>query len=353
MTSRAILSSSLEFPFAAPAYGDAITVAPGLLWASIPLPFRLNHINVYAFEDGPGWAVLDTGLDYPDARAAWERLLAGPLAGRPLTQVIVSHLHPDHIGLAGWLCERYDIPLVTTQSAYLGCLNVALRPGTVVGEAYASFFVKNGFDRAAMHEIVTEGHDYLWKVAPLPPTFSRIVAGDTLSIGGRSFSVLTGDGHAAEQAMLYDRASNIFLAADQVLAKITPNVSVWPVDPKGDNLGLYLRSLGALQHQIDAGALVLPGHQLPFRNLHVRCRELIEHHESRCAAIIKACSRSPLSGAELVPVIFDLKLDAHQMGFAFTEVMSHVNYLERQARLSAREGSDGVIRWSATGPAGA
>ena len=181
-------------------------------------------------------------------------------------------------------------------------------------------------------------------VSGLPPTFMRLVAGDTLKIGGRSFDVLTGNGHAPEQVMLYCAADNIFLAADQVLAKITPNISVWAVDPEGDPLGLYLRSLQELQEQIPADALVLPGHQLPFYGLHTRSSELIAHHEVRCAAIAEACRAAPRSAAELVPVLFSRELDPHQMSFAFSEVQAHVNYMLRRGELAWVEGSDDIER---------
>jgi glyoxylase-like metal-dependent hydrolase (beta-lactamase superfamily II) len=181
-------------------------------------------------------------------------------------------------------------------------------------------------------------------VSPLPPTFMRLVAGDTLQIGGRSFDVLTGNGHAAEQVMLYCAADNIFLAADQVLAKITPNISVWAVDPDGDPLGLYIRSLGELKALIPADALVLPGHQLPFYGLHTRSDELIAHHRVRCDAIAEACRTAPRSAAELVPVLFSRKLDPHQMSFAFSEVQAHVNYMLRRGELAWIEGADGIER---------
>jgi glyoxylase-like metal-dependent hydrolase (beta-lactamase superfamily II) len=337
---------TLSYPFAAPPeLGQVIEVAPGVLWTRIPLPFRLNHVNVYAIEDGDGWAIIDTGLDYADARATWDALLAGPLSGRRLTRVIVTHFHPDHIGLAGWLCARFNVPMLTTQTAYLGCLNVALRPGNLLAEPYRGFYLTNGFDVQAMEKISTEGHDYMWKVAPLPPTFSRVVAGDVLDISGRSFAVLTAEGHAAEQLMLYCASEKLFFPADEVLAKITPNVSVWPVDPDGDPLGLYLRSLEAIKLTIPEDVLVLPGHQLPFYGLHKRCDELGLHHEMRCSMIADACRKSPRTAADLVPVLFHhIQLDAHQMGFAFSEVMAHVNYMIRCGELERVTMQDGIHR---------
>jgi glyoxylase-like metal-dependent hydrolase (beta-lactamase superfamily II) len=332
-----------------PAPGETIEIAPGILWARIPLPFRLDHINVYLIDDGDGWAVVDTGIGNDATRAVWAQMTDGPLAGRRLTRLIVTHYHPDHIGLAGWLCERFGLPLLTTQTTYLGCLNVSLSPGALDAKPYRDFYLRHGLDAATTQRVATQGHGYLRMVSGLPPTFERIVAGDALNIGARSFEVLTGNGHAPEQAMLYCAADNVFLAADQVLAKITPNISVWAVDPTGDPLGLYLRSLGELKARIPADALVLPGHQLPFYGLHARSDQLIAHHEMRCALIAEACRTAPRSAAELVPVLFTRQLDPHQMSFAFSEVQAHVNYMLRRGELAWGEGSDGIERVVARG----
>jgi len=342
---------TLLYPFAAPPdIGRAIEVAPGIFWARVPLPFRLNHVNIYLIDDGDGWTIVDTGLDFEGGRAAWEALLADPMGGRPITRVIVTHLHPDHIGLAGWLCRKFDAPMLTAQSSYLGCLNVALRPGTLTDGPYQDFYLHHGFDRRAMEQINTEGHAYLWKVAPLPLTFSRIMAGDVLTIGGRDFSVLFCEGHAVDQIVLYCESEGLFLAADQVLAKITPNVSVWPVEPDGDPLGLYLRSLDEIKSTVTDKALVLPGHQLPFYRLHMRCEELAAHHEARCSAIREACAIRPRSAAELVPVLFHIQLDAHQMGFAFSEAMAHLNYMLRKGELWREKNKSGVYQFGINQP---
>lgn len=342
---NAPLESTLQFPVAEPpAPGKLIEIAPGILWARIPLPFRLDHINVYLIEDGDGWAVLDTGIGNDATRAIWDAMVEGPLAGRRLTRLIVTHYHPDHIGLAGWLCERFHLPLLTSFSTYLGSLNVSLSPGALDAAPYRDFYLRHGLDEQTTRRVVTNGHAYLKLVVPLPPTFERVVAGDTLKIGGRRFDVLSGDGHAPEQLMLYCAADNVFLAADQVLAKITPNISVWAVEPDGDPLGLYMRSLGELKTRIPADALVLPGHQLPFHGLHVRSDELIDHHRVRCGMIAEACRLAPRSAAELVPVLFRRDLDPHQMSFAFSEVQAHVNYMLRRGELAWVQGGDGVER---------
>ena len=337
--------AALVFPVPEPpAPGTVAEIAPGILWARIPLPFRLNHVNVYLIDDGDGWAVVDTGIGNDATRAVWEQLVQGPLAGRRLTRLIVTHHHPDHIGLAGWLAGRFALPLLITQTSYLACLTISLSPGALDAKPYRDFYLRHGLDAATTQRVATQGHGYLRMVSGLPPTFERIVAGDTLQIGARSFEVLTGNGHAPEQAMLYCAADNVFLAADQVLAKITPNISVWAVEPTGNPLGHYLRSLGELKARIPADALVLPGHQLPFYGLHVRSEQLIDHHEMRCSLIAAACREAPRSAAELVPVLFTRQLDPHQMSFAFSEVQAHVNYMLRRGELAWVEGSDGVER---------
>jgi glyoxylase-like metal-dependent hydrolase (beta-lactamase superfamily II) len=335
----------LRYPFAEPpGLGEVKAVADGILWVRIPLPFRLDHINVYLIEDGDGWAVLDTGIRNDETREIWESLVAGPLRGRRLTRLIVTHLHPDHIGLAGWLCRRFDLPLLTSQNSYLGCWNISLSPGALDAKPYRDFYLEHGLSPELTDQVVMRGHNYLTMVDDLPPTFTRLVQGDTLNIGGRRWSVLTGEGHAPEQVMLYCASDRLFLAADQVLAKISPNVSVWAVDPDGDPLGLYIRSLGQLMAALPGEALVLPGHQLPFYGLHTRAAQLIEHHERRCALIAEACRIRPRSAAELVPVMFTRALDPHQMSFAFSEVQAHVNYMLRTDRLQWSETNDGIHR---------
>jgi len=326
-----------------PQIGEVIEVAPGILWTRLSLPFRLDHVNIYLIEDGDGWAVLDTGLGSNKTRAMWEALVAGPLAGRRLTRLIVTHFHPDHIGLAGWLCERFDMPMLTSQTAWLGCINISLNPGALSAQHYRDFYLSHGMDDETAAVVMTQGHGYLRMVTPLPPTFRRLVAGDTLAIGGRAFQVMTGDGHAPEQVMLYCAEERLFLAADQVLAKITPNVSVWAIEPHGDPLGLYIRSLKALTASLPEDALALPGHQLPFHGLNTRCGQLVAHHMARCELLAEACARTPCSVAELVPVMFARPLDPHQLSFAFSEVHAHVNFMVERGEL-AWERQGGIMR---------
>ena len=338
-------ADTLRYPHAAPpAPGEAIAIADGILWTRLPLPFRLDHVNVYLLEDEGGYAVLDTGVDTPEARAVWGKLFAGPLRGKRLTKIIVTHFHPDHIGLAGWLCRRFDAPLYCGLTTYLSSINISIRPDSLEGEHYRNFYLRHGLAPEVAAMVATRGHEYLRLVHALEPTFRRILAGDTLSVGGRSYRLLSGEGHAPEQIMLLSEADGLFLAADQVLAKITPNVSVWAVDPDGDPLAQYLTSLRALKDRVSPDVLVLPGHQLPFYGLHTRVDELIAHHELRCDMILSACKGAPHSAAELVPVLFPKALDPHQMSFAFSETQAHINYLIGRGTLAAALSADGIER---------
>lgn len=335
----------LDFPCPVPpAPGRAIEVAPGILWARMALPFLLDHVNLYFIDDGEGWALIDTGIGDAATQAAWRALLDTVLADRPLTRIIATHFHPDHVGAAGFLLKRFDVPLIMSATEYLQCLNLHLDPGALEAEHYRRFYLDHGLDAATTQQVVTGGHAYLRLLSGLPPTYHRVVAGDALRIGGREFDVMTGGGHSPEQIMLVCRADKLFLSADQVLAKISPNVSVAAIDPQGDPLGQYLRSLTALRRHVDDDVLVLPGHNLPFYGLHARVDGLIAHHHARCDRILRACQAAPRSAAELVPFVYARRLDPHQMGFAFGEVLAHVNYMRRRGTLEPVDTADGIQR---------
>ncbi len=332
--------SALHFPFPAPPEPGAMTeVAPGLFWVRLPLPFRLDHVNIYLVEDDEGYAVIDTGIGDEPTKQAWSGLLDGFLRTRPPTRVILTHYHSDHAGMAGWLCERLGIPLLTSQTEYLQSLTLLLDPSALDAEPYRGFYRGQGMDADTTDKLLALGQRYLRMTTGLPRTFRRLIAGETLRIGSRTFEVLTGGGHAPEQVMLYSPADRLLLAADQVLARISPNISVHAMDPEGDPLGIYLRSLAELRHRLPADTLVVPGHNLPFTGLHARLDELAVHHAERCAAIAAACRGRGCTTAELVPVVFRRPIDdPHQMGFAFSEVLAHVNLMRRQGRLQAADG---------------
>lgn len=324
----------LEFPFeSGPAYGDVTEVADGLLWLRIPLPYLLDHVNIYLVQDGDSWVVIDTGIQTDEAIAVWQQLFDGPLKGFCISRVIATHFHPDHIGLAGWMCERFNAPLLTSFSTYMGSQVISLAPEKNSLRQFFDFYISHGMTEEGAGIVAIQGNEYLQCVSDLPSTFLRLMMPDTLEIGNRSFRVLSGDGHAPEQIMLYCAEEKLLFAADQVIEKISPNVSVYAGEPKGDPLGHFLRSLRLLRNEIPDDVLVLPGHRRPFYGLQLRCKELEAHHEIRCDLIRSACAKAPQSVADLVPVLFPRQLDPHQMSFAFTETLAHVNRLVRRGEI--------------------
>ncbi len=327
-----------------PPLGVPIEIMPGIIWIRLALPFALNHVNIYLIDDGKGWAALDTGLGDHATQQVWGTLLAHHI-DRPLTRLIVTHFHPDHIGMAGWLAERFNLPVYMSETEYLLSRNIHLDPGALDAPHYRQFYQRHGLSAELTQRVVTQGHAYLRLVTGLPPTFERLSAGDRLGIGGRDFQVITGGGHSPEQVVLYGATDNIFFSADQVLSKISPNVSVTATDPNGDPLNHYLRSLDALAGIIPTDALVLPGHALPFRNAPSRIKELMAHHEARCDQIRDACAIKPQTVAELVPLLFHRPLDPQQTSFAFSEILAHVNYMLRKGTLEIADAGAELVRF--------
>src|SRR5271166_3944881 len=336
-------SSTLTYPYLVPpASGDLIDVAPGVRWLRLPLPYRLDHVNIYLIENAGAWTAFDTGLGTDESKQAWETVLAGPLEGPGLKSLIVSHFHPDHVGLAGWLCQRFGVDMAMPRPEYLLSLVLQHAPGDCGADVYRPFYRRHGLTAEAAEIVLSRGHEYLRRTTGVPASYHRIKHGDTLTVGRRDFRVLTGGGHALEQAMLSRPEEKLFLAADQVIARISPNVSVHPMEPDLDALGIYLTSLRAIKTAVAPDVLVLPGHGLPFYGLHERIEELIAHHAERCHAIEQACRTDPLSVAEIVPHLFTRTLDAHQTGFAFGEILAHVNHMLGRGDLRVETDDGGV-----------
>ncbi|MGA9866869.1 MAG: MBL fold metallo-hydrolase, partial [Acetobacteraceae bacterium] len=253
------MSETLTYPQPEPPPpGGVRPIAPGVLWLRLPLPYRLDHVNIYLIEDGDGWAALDTGLGDDRCRMLWDKALAGPLAAGRLTRLVVTHYHPDHVGLAGWLAERFGLKLLMPRPEYLFSLALQYAPGDLGADMHRPFYRRHGLDPATTELVLSRGHEYLRQTSGVPSTYTRLQHGDSVELGGRAFQVLTGGGHALEQAMLLRADERLFFAADQVIAKISPNVSVHAMEPEADALGIYLRSLAAIRATVAPDVLVLP-----------------------------------------------------------------------------------------------
>lgn len=338
----------LTYPHpAAPGFAEAIAVAPGVLWMRLSMPIALNHINVYAIEDGDGWALVDTGLNLPDSRERWAALLAGPLGGRPVTRVICTHMHPDHIGLAGWLCERFAAPLVMTRLEYVTARMLLADTGQPAPEAGAIHYRAAGWDDAQIETYRREFGQFGRAVAPLPAGYVRMREGDRLSIGGEAWRVLVGEGHSPEHACLWRETDGTVLGGDQILPRISSNVSVWPTEPDADPLADWLESLARMQTVFPADVLVLPSHGEPFHGVQARLDALIRGHEVSLKRLEKAL-QTPKRAVDVFGALFARPIGDGVRGMATGEALAHLNYLLHRGRASRVRDADGVDWWTMT-----
>jgi glyoxylase-like metal-dependent hydrolase (beta-lactamase superfamily II) len=331
------------YTHAAPEPGTLQELAPGILWLRLALPFALNHVNIHIIDDGTGWTVIDTGVANDQTRAVWEQMLAGPLAGRPVNRLIVTHFHPDHVGLGGWLSEKCGVGVTMSQTEFLRS-RLARGAGGTDSAPNRAFYRGHGLNEEEVHAVTVRGNSYQRLTVDLPLSYTRVRAGDVLDLGGRRFEVLTGAGHAYEQVMLLNRAEGIFLPTDQVIGHISPNVGVDAIEPHADALAEFLASLRQIRATVPEDVLTAPTHGRPFHGLHDRIDTLIDHHRERCDLLAKAIREGATTTAGIMPSLFNRKLDPHQMGVAFGEALAHVNHMLANGELRGETDREGVLR---------
>jgi glyoxylase-like metal-dependent hydrolase (beta-lactamase superfamily II) len=344
------LESQLAYPFgdAVPPLGTVMDAAPGLRWLRMPLPFALDHINLWLLDDEidgqRGWSLVDCGAGTDATRAAWEQLFDGAMEGRPLLRVFATHCHPDHVGLSGWLCERFAAPFWTSAAEFAFARMMAAALPGVDGPSAIPHFRKHGLVDAGMLEQMQGRRNYFPSLVPaVPAAYTRLQDGQALPIGQAEWRVITGFGHSPEHVSLYSEALNVLVSGDMVLPRISTNVSVFAVEPEGNPLQLYLDSLEKFSGLPD-DVLVLPAHGKPFRGLHTRIEQLRAHHVARLDEVRAACV-TPQSAVDIVPIMFRRQLDAHQLSFAAGEALAHLHYLWYAGNLRRVTGADGIIRF--------
>ena len=347
--------AALSYPFPRiPEPGETIEVAVGVRWLRMKLPFALDHINLWLLADEIDgvacWTAVDCGVGLKATRDAWEMIFATALAGRPIKRVIITHAHPDHIGNADWLCTRFadhNCRLTATAGEYLWGRVIQSGMSGFDNDAQVEHFRRHGLPTAMCEEIRENRKSYFKTLVPsIPLTFDRMRAGDTLTIGGRDWQVHCGFGHSTEHASLHCPALNMVIAGDMLLPRISTNVGVWPNEPEANPLKWFLDAQD-LYESLPADVLVLPSHGRLFRGAHERAGQLRAHHTARLAETLAACGQ-PRSAADIIPLMFNRALDAHQTTFAIGEALAHLHFLRAEGRVSSHTDGDAVIRFIRT-----
>jgi glyoxylase-like metal-dependent hydrolase (beta-lactamase superfamily II) len=346
------LELQLHYPLgdALPAPGAVIEVAPGVKWVRMALPFALDHINLWLLRDRQegreGWAIVDCGIANEATRTAWEQVFASALEGLPVLRVIVTHMHPDHIGNAAWLCERWDCALWISATDWNAARMATLSTTGYGGDSAAAHFARHGLaDPASLAKVRQRSNYYASMVPAVPARFRRLLDGGVLRVGAHDWHCHVGYGHAPEHISLHCPALDVLISGDMVLPRISTNVSVIDIEPEADPLTLYLASIDRMR-KLPADTLVLPAHGKPFTGLHTRIDQLQAHHDERFAEVMAACAARPTNAAELLPVLFKRALDLHQTTFAMGEAIAHLHALWFAGRLERRLGDDGVLRFA-------
>lgn len=340
----------MSYPFgdAVPEGVKALEVARGVFWARIPLPWSLDHINVYLFDEGDGWSLVDTGAQGKTGRAAWESFEDTLLAGKPIKRVIATHMHPDHLGLAGWLVEKYQAEFWITQAEYLLAETLWLSASEEFPENELQFLFRGGVDRAFEPMIRAAGFgNYKKGVSALPTSYIRMEDGSELTLGGRRWRVVIGRGHSPEHACLWCLDEPMLIGGDQILPAITSNVSVYAREPQGNPLAHWISSLDrmrALPHKL----MVLPSHGKVFFGLHPRLDALIDGHADKLAKLHAKCAEEPKSVVQTFGALFRRKVEGMDFFLALGEATAHLHLLESLG-LMERDFDGQVYRFRSVG----
>jgi glyoxylase-like metal-dependent hydrolase (beta-lactamase superfamily II) len=338
--------SALDYPFKdPPGPGEWREIAEGVFWLRVPMPGRLNHINVWLLEDGQNWTVVDSGMPVEEARETWRKAFKTVMGGRPVTRVIATHMHPDHVGLAGWLCETFETELWMSRGEYFMCRTLAMDTGHKAPEEAIRFYHAAGLGEEQI-AIYRENFGKFGKfISPMPQSYRRLQEGERLQIGKSEWHVVVGTGHSPEHICLHCPALNLFISGDQILPRISSNVSVWPTEPEGNPLRDWLRSCARLKAFLPEDALVLPAHHDAFRGAQRRLATITREHEEGLAKLLEGCAE-PKRVIDVFGYLFKSKITPDNIFPAVGEAFAHLNCLLQRGQLT-RSAQDGVYRYRA------
>ncbi|MEZ5664681.1 MAG: MBL fold metallo-hydrolase, partial [Burkholderiaceae bacterium] len=300
----AVVRPKLAYPFdAPPAHGQSLEVAPGVHWMRLPLPFTLDHINLWAISDGEGWALVDTGLRSEETMRVWRELFANAADPRPLTRVFVTHMHPDHVGMAGWLTRKFGVRLWMTRLEYLTCRTMVADTGREAPADGIAFYRSAGWGPEAIETYRVRFGNFGKFIHTLPDSFRRLRDGEELRIGDHTWRVIVGSGHSPEHACLYCPALKVLISGDQVLPRISSNVSVYPTEPDADPMADWFASLEKIKREVPDDVLVLPAHNECFRGLHARI-DALRQGQDRAFLRLRRTLEQPRRAVDVFGALF-------------------------------------------------
>ena len=336
----------IEYPFTKiPKNGEVQLVAPGIYWIRMPLPFRLNHVNLWLLEDGDSWTLIDTGMAMEEARKAWTLISNSHLQKRLIKRIIVTHFHSDHAGLAGWLTEKFNSQLWMSKTEWERTRLLTGGPDESWTENVFSFFRSAGCSEEMINTTHSLWSGYNSRMSPTPDLHTTMYDGMLFNIGGKSWEVMIGRGHAPEHVSIYCSDLNVLIAGDQVLPKISPNVSLFPGDGGENPLGDFLKTTSSFRSKLPDTTLVLPSHNEPFYGIHYRLDKLLEHHDERLEQMALLCTESSTANT-IASKSFSSDLDSLQSSLAVTETLAHLNHLISLRRIKREKSKDGVWFYS-------
>jgi len=340
---HAILNDPIQYPLNdAPEPGATLPVAPGIHWLRMPLPFALSHINLWLLESADSWDIVDTGVSNKESRSVWKNILSTVIRNAPVERVFVTHMHPDHAGSAGWLCAELDAELWMSREEYLLCRVLTADTGRETPQAGIDFYHAAGFPAEAMDRYQEMFGLFGRFVSPLPDAFTRLKDGDEIDIAGQRWRIIVGRGHSPEHACLYSAINNVLIAGDQLLPRISSNVSVFPTEPAANPLAEWIASLAYLKQQVPDDVLVLPAHGKPFYGAHARLDQLANEHAS-CLNALEVLCKKPQRAVDTFPALFKAKIGASNLIMATGESIAHLNYLVDAGRIARHSDADGVF----------
>jgi glyoxylase-like metal-dependent hydrolase (beta-lactamase superfamily II) len=339
----------LDYPeMVVPEPGQAVEIVPGVHWIRMPLPLSLNHINLWALEDGAGWTLVDTGIQTSATAAAWEGVLNGPMAGRIVQRVICTHMHPDHVGMAGWLTRRFDCPFWMTRLEYVTCRMLVADTGREAPLDAIRFYQSAGWSASDLERYKARFGGFGKMVYALPDSYYRVSHGDRFLVGEHYWHAVTGRGHSPEHLSLYCPTLRLLISGDQVLPKITSNVSVFPTEPSADPLHDWLESLAMIRSTVPDEVLVLPSHNEPFHGLHARIGQLISGHERSLQQLHEALRQGPKTATGVFGLLFRRNVSGDMLQMATGESVAHLNCLIQRGCAIRRMDTAGVAWYEAT-----